>query len=79
VKVVNFILCIPSGFLSDFRFFVMYQLLPVNAAVVGRPDHYELRWNRDALLSTYMKNMLRERGCSEDIHFSTLNIYRLPG
>lgn len=58
VKVVNFILCIPCGFLSDWRFFVMYQLPFVNAAVVGRQDHYELRRNRDALLSTYAKNMV---------------------
>jgi hypothetical protein len=36
----------------------MYQLPFVNAAVVGRQDHYELRRNRDALLTTYAKNMV---------------------
>jgi len=36
----------------------MYQLPFVNAAVVGGQDHYELRRNRDALLSTYGKNMV---------------------
>jgi hypothetical protein len=58
VKVVNFILCIPCGFLSDLRFFVMYQLPFVDVAVVGRQDHYESRRNGDALLSTYAKNMV---------------------
>jgi hypothetical protein len=58
VKVVNFILCIRCGFLSDLKFFVMYQLSFVSAAVVGRQKHYELRRNRDALLSTYAKNMV---------------------
>lgn len=58
VKVVNYILCLLCGFLSDLRFIVMYQLPFVNAAVVGRQDHDELRRNRDAPLSTYAKNMV---------------------